>query len=83
MPRREPLTRNSKIILADLARARRPLSIKQISERNRIAWRTASDNTIKLEKRKLIKCKWIRGDTGKRGKRSCELTPTTKKALGL
>ena len=83
MPKREPLTRNSKIILADLAKAKRPLSIKQISERNKIAWKTASDNSKILEKRNLIRCISNKGKGGKRGKRSCELTPTTKRQLGI
>ncbi len=83
MLKRKPLTRNSKIILADLFKAKRPLSIQQISKRNKIAWKTASDNAKKLEVRKLIDCKFTKGKSGKKGKRSCELTPSTRKRLRL
>lgn len=56
MTNRKPLTRNSKIILADLFRARRPLSIKKIAERNDIQWKTANKNISLLEKRRLVSC---------------------------
>lgn len=75
MAKKLPLTRNSKIILADLLRARRPLSIKKIAERNNIAWKTANENIRKLEKRGAIKCnRTIR-------KTSCDLTKNLRKEL--
>ena len=75
MVKRIPLTRNSKIILADLFKAKRPLSIKKIAERNSIAWKTANENIIRLEKRGAIKCRrTIR-------KTSCDLTEQLRKEL--
>ena len=72
---KKPLTRNSKLILADIFRAKRPLSIKQIADRNKIAWKTANENIKKLEGRGAIKCKrTIR-------KTSCNLTKELKKEL--
>jgi len=75
MARRKPLTRNSKIILADLFRAKRPLSIKRIAERNGLAWKTANDNIKRLETRKAVKCKRsIR-------KTSCQITKEARREL--
>lgn len=72
---KKQLTRNSKIILADIFRAKRPLSIKQIASRNNIAWKTANENIRRLEKRGAIKCRrTIR-------KTSCDLTKELRKEL--
>ena len=68
MPRRIRLTRNSKLIIADLFRAKRPLSIKKIAERNGIAWKTANENIKRLERRFIVKCDRTRRKT------SCKLT---------
>ena len=43
-------------ILANLCKAKRPLSIKSISERTEMSWKTVDDHIKTLEKRKLIKC---------------------------
>ncbi len=78
MAKRKPLPRNAKIILADLARARRPLSVRKIAERNKIAWKTASDNIGRLERRGLAICKV---GASKKGKRSCSITTKARKEL--
>lgn len=75
--KREPLTRNSKIIVADLIRARRPLAIRRIAERNSIAWKTAKDNIKRLERRGIVKCRRSIRRT------YCELTRQAKKDLGI
>ncbi len=84
MPRKKSksLTRNSKIILADLFMAKRPLSVRKIAERNKIAWKTASDNLKKLERRGLVTCKSkLAKGGGRRGKRACSLNPQIRKQL--
>lgn len=43
------------IIEQDLNKARRPLSIQQISKRTRIAWATVNKHTKVLEKKGIIK----------------------------
>ena len=53
----KPLTRNSKLILADMIRARRPLSVRSIASRNNVAWKTASNNIKALKTRGLVSCK--------------------------
>ncbi len=53
----KPLTRNSKLILADMIRARRPLSVRSIANRNNVAWKTASNNIKALKTRGLVNCK--------------------------
>lgn len=73
----KPLTRNSKIIVADLFRARRPLAVRRIAERNNIAWKTANDNIKRLEGRGIVKCKRSTRRT------YCELTPQAKRDLGV
>lgn len=50
------LSRNAKIILSDLCRARRPLPVRQIATRNNITWKTANSNIKKLESGKFVKC---------------------------
>ncbi|MEK6927098.1 MAG: hypothetical protein AABX11_01565 [Nanoarchaeota archaeon] len=50
------LPNNALRILADLTKARRPMSIKQIADRNNVYWKTANENIKKLETRKLILC---------------------------
>jgi len=82
MPKR-PLTNSAKKIIADLARAKRPLSINQLASRNSLAWKTVSENAQILEKRKIIKCNFTQGKSGKKGKRACELTSPIKKTLGV
>jgi len=57
MEKTKQLTRSSKIILTDLFRARRPLSVKKIAERNEMSWKTANDNIKRLENKGLVKCK--------------------------
>ena len=42
-------------ILADLWKAKRPLSVSQIAERNGVAWKTANDHIESLKERGLIK----------------------------
>ncbi len=54
-PKRK-LPRNAKLILVDLCRARRPLSVRRISERNDVHWKTANDNIQRLEKQGLVSC---------------------------
>ena len=76
MAKRKTLPRNAKIILADLYRARRPLSIKRIAERNRIAWKTANENIKRLERREAVKCSRTRRKT------SCSVTSKIRKRLG-
>lgn len=76
MAKKRHLTRNSKLILADLFRARRPLSIKRIAERNRMAWKTANENIRRLEGRGVVKCKRSVRKT------SCSITPKVRKRLG-
>ena len=76
MAEKEKLTNNAIKILADLFRARRPLSIKKIASRNDIHWKTASDNIKRLESRKLVKCERTRMKT------SCQVTKRTRRALG-
>ena len=44
-------------VLADLWKAKRPLSVSQIAERNNIVWKTANDHVESLKKRGLIKTK--------------------------
>lgn len=44
-------------ILADLWKAKRPLSVSQIAERNNIVWKTANEHVKSLKKRGLIKTK--------------------------
>lgn len=67
------LTRNSKIILADLVRAKRPLSIRQIAQRNNVAWKTAKDNVDKLKRRGAVNCKITKRKT------YCEVNPQLRK----
>ncbi len=75
----KPLTKNSKRILADLFRARRPLSVKKIAERNEVAWQTAKDNIERLEKKGLVKCKFNPKKKSKH--RKCEITPKARSEL--
>lgn len=49
------LPRGSIYILADLWKAKRPLSISQIAERNGIAWKTANEHINTLKERGFIK----------------------------
>jgi len=71
------MSRNSLYILADLFRAKRPLSVKRVAERNNISWKTADNNVKKLEKRGLVKCK--------RSKRRtyCEIAKEVRKVIKL
>ncbi len=52
----EKLKRNSILILANMIKAKRPLPVRKIAERNNISWKTANDNIKILEKRGLVKC---------------------------
>lgn len=63
MPKTKPLPRNAIIILADLVRARRKLTIRQVSERTGMAWQTISSNIKKLRRRRLIKIKRLKNRT--------------------
>lgn len=54
---KKPLTKNSKLILADLFRAKRPLSISRIAERNRVTWKTADNSIKRLESKGFVNCK--------------------------
>lgn len=51
------LKKTSIQILGDLWRANRFLSLSQIAERNNIGWKTANENTKKLEARGLVDSK--------------------------
>jgi Mn-dependent DtxR family transcriptional regulator len=52
----KPLRKSGIKVLANLCKAKRPLSVKRISERTDLSWKTVNDNIKLLEKRKLIKC---------------------------
>lgn len=56
MRRKSKLSRNSKLILSDLCRARRSLPVRQIALRNDIHWKTADINIKKLQKLGLVTC---------------------------
>lgn len=56
MAKTKKLPKNARLILVDLCRARRPLPVKQIAERNDIHWKTANENIKRLEKSRLVKC---------------------------
>lgn len=75
--KRKSLPNNAIKILADLARARRPLSVKRIAERNKIAWKTANTNIKKLERRGAVKCERSTRRT------YCKVTRQVKRDLGI
>jgi len=70
------ISRNRLLILADLYKANRPLSIKQISQRNKVTWKTANSSIKKLEEKRLVSC-----DRSKR-RTYCKVSNEALKSLG-
>lgn len=71
----KPLTKSGLKIIANLHRAKRPLSIKRISERTNLSWKTCNDNIKKLEQRKILSCERTKRRT------YCKITKEAKMEL--
>ncbi len=69
------LSKNSMHVLIDLYRAKRELSVREISKRTTLSWQTANNNLKILEKRHLVKCRRSIRRT------YCTLTQEAKKSI--
>jgi DNA-binding transcriptional regulator GbsR (MarR family) len=54
--KQELLSKTSIDILADIVKAKRPLSVSKIAERTGFSWKTTNEHIKKLKTRRLIEC---------------------------